>query len=637
MAKTAFAFIYGSLALLPSVACSSSEAPLPPGPDASIDSTSAADSGADERGAEAEASTDSRSETDVITAMHWRPITTPKAAQYSRHLLAAGSDVILSEAGGNIVWKQTTSGWEDVSKHLRVGGNCGTSASGGVVCAGTDAVHAFDGTAWKKLADCPSTGCGYPVRTSSGTLVIGDPQGHAYRRAAGATSWTAIDVPAPTDCSRIAVAGDHVVVCGRYSSDDGVTFSPLDVPSATVTTAGYLYNDADFHLRADSGAVSLIAPGLWDVSVGGGRVFAVQRESKQRGISLDGGKTWKFSTLPSDSPLLVANEIAVSSSLVAVRTDTSVAKSTDDGVTFGVVTAIPEISFPLGFAYRGGETPELWTIMDRYTHQGRAYRSSDDGATWIESGSASTWNGALDLTGDRYFVFESPSTHFVYAGTTKDAFRFDLGSMVNGHLAGSRFGTGPGPVTGRGGRMVSRSSGSTWLDAPGDITDFHDGPVGPSDGFPGFPGAGVDSMGTVWVDANGWIFTTTDGGVTWTRESEATAGRIWFDVAANGTFFDRTATDILKSNDHGKTWTKIASTSLGLGGAVSLVPSLGDRLVVVDADGDLGFKVLVSKDGGATFENQTFDLPRPPSGFFGGNGHLWATVRDYGLFELVEP
>ncbi|MGZ3418927.1 MAG: WD40/YVTN/BNR-like repeat-containing protein, partial [Polyangiales bacterium] len=235
-------------------------------------------------------------------------------------------------------------------------------------------------------------------------------------------------------------------------------------------------------------------------------------------------------------------------------------------------------------------------------------------------------------TGGQFFLFATPTTHKLYVGSHNGLGTFDdaANAFVESpsHPDSKLFG---GPIYGGGGRLLAVSVGRFSFDDG--VTWTAPAPFGSDFGF-SFTSGGIDATGTAWAlhaaHETTTLYKSTDG-TTWTPKPGVDPRP--FSVARDGMFFSGDG-EILRSSDEGTTWTKLLSLSIGSWFLLPAGPA--STLVVSDEDGAEGFVVRVSKDGGATFSDWTYDLPQAPSAFYLGNDHLWATVPDLGLFELVK-
>jgi len=174
---------------------------------------------------------------------------------------------------------------------------------------------------------------------------------------------------------------------------------------------------------------------------------------------------------------------------------------------------------------------------------------------------------------------------------------------ASGGNGGSTLGSGSSDST-----WIDRTTGTTaggmpWRDVASDATGIHL--------------VAVTTVGTLNPDGNIW--TSADGGATWTNRTAGTAAaaQYWKSVASDSTGTHLVAVtlftgirpggeDVWTSADSGATWTKrttVNSTAGGVVGPTVASDATGAHLVLADGD------IWKSDDAGATWTDQTAGTP----------------------------
>lgn len=573
---------------------------------------------------------------DAIAGTHWRPVGGPKTFPEAEAALAAlGDDLYLSTVRG--LRKTTGTGWIDVAPRAC---RFAPSANGALLCVAEDGAtfDRFDGTTWTTHV-CPGGGCtiyGSLIETGTGTMLYAPfGGGTLQRRAAGSTTWT--DVAGfPGAClggsAPVSASGARVVVGRCRSFDDGLSFVFLpDVTQAVATSAGILASGpSSVSLHTPTAVLTTLSSSA-SLAAGDTRVTAWTSAGTLQ-VSIDGGATWT-ARASSKAPQYVSRGVLAYplGGKFNPRID-EVQISTDDGVSFKSVS-IPRGTNAFGGAYRAS-TKELFTADIEptiYTADAlRLHRSTDGGTTWTAVAFPYHWRRAEGgYGGDFDLLLQASPGGQVFAGSYNSFTHFDdtTGAFVEEPAMADRsMSAAAGKLFLPSTRRFSTDDGKTWSAV-----------VDKGWNRPG----GLDAAGVAWgrketydADWSTTIERSTDG-ITWLATGFL-EGRL-LGVTSDRTLLGWAGSPrvLHRSTDRGVSWSTLTVSASEY--ATTLLPLGGSSTLVLVVGAAKSFTVQMSNDGGVTFVDRTLDLPGRPDSFFAGNAHVWATVPDYGMFELVGP
>jgi hypothetical protein len=350
----------------------------------------------------------------------------------------------------------------------------------------------------------------------------------------------------------------------------------------------------------DQGAIFTQARGIaWNgylwISVGDANTDAIA-------YSLD-GLTWVGVT----GTTLATSFRAVAwngASWFAYGTDTTPVATSTDGINWTEHNAL----IPRGWNAITSSTDGT-RMFATDSSPGYIYSSTDSGATWIQElvPGIRTWN-AIACSADGTKVVAAPFNDYIWTYAT-GVWTQQIGSGQRGWLSaassadGTKLVAGDTPSFGVGFLYTSTDSGVTWTAQTGAGQRVWYGLTSSTDGTKLAAAA-----------LNGYIYTSTDSGATWTEQTGAGA-RAWYTIAcsSDGTKLvtaDATPGYIYTSTDGGATWTE--QTSSGTKYWRSIASSAdGTKLAATDI---LGY-INTSTDSGATWTEQ-----------LGSGTPLWNTI-----------
>jgi hypothetical protein len=173
----------------------------------------------------------------------------------------------------------------------------------------------------------------------------------------------------------------------------------------------------------------------------------------------------------------------------------------------------------------------------------------------------------------------------------------------------------------------SASGGDVWTTSDGGATWTKQTTLS---GMADTPNVASDSTGTHLAVADWDIWTSSDSGATWSDRTRGTAaaGQSWADLASDATGGHLIAAsrggDLWTSSDHGATWIDSSKGTASFGWVAVASDSTGTNLVAacqvsVSADGKLiSGDIWTSTDSGATWTNRTAGTA--------ASGHLWTSL-----------
>jgi photosystem II stability/assembly factor-like uncharacterized protein len=257
--------------------------------------------------------------------------------------------------------------------------------------------------------------------------------------------------------------------------------------------------------------------------------------------------------------------------------------------------------------------PHSNTLIAGVAHQG-LWSTNDGGSSWQPLG---TGNGSARITNRPSWISYDPlnPAHFYESGIYNDGGVFDtanggttfaqLGTVKHNDFVSVDY-TDPDRKTLLVGgheqsRMVWKSTdgGKSWTNVGGGL---------PGAGFSTYPLI-VDGqtylVNVTGSDRGSGIYRTTDGGGTWNNVSVLGPNSAPL-VTSDGTIYWGVAGALVKSSDHGVTWSSVGS---GFVDGLHPIEVTSGWLVTAQSD-----TLVVSSDGGATWVPFGPKLPYPPSG-----------------------
>lgn len=202
---------------------------------------------------------------------------------------------------------------------------------------------------------------------------------------------------------------------------------------------------------------------------------------------------------------------------------------------------------------------------------GDVWTSADSGATWIDQTASSpahrqAWRSiASDASGTNLVAVTAglggfgpgaiwTSTDAGVTWTNRTAALATTGEQSWSSVASDATGQNLVAVGGGSGVWASTDGGVTWTDRTPADPKFQ---ATYGDQVEGWSSVASDATGTKLVAAvdTGDVWTSTNGGVTWSDTGPATSWQVWFSVASDSTGTNLVAVDGLVNGDNGEVWT----------------------------------------------------------------------------------
>ncbi|MES2631230.1 MAG: Ig-like domain-containing protein [Patescibacteria group bacterium] len=305
----------------------------------------------------------------------------------------------------------------------------------------------------------------------------------------------------------------------------------------------------------------------------GTRLAAVGKDDGYQSVYLssDSGTTWNQTTINEGQRW---NDVALSSDgtkIVATATGGYIYTSSDSGATWIERTAAGSRQW--GAIASNADGTKLVAGVGIFSGPGSIYTSTDSGATWTERTSA----------GSRVWVDIASSAD----GTKLSAIPYAFNEYV----------------------YTSTDSGATWTQRTTAGARTWSSITSSADGTKLAASHGGKVIGNGSYGANGYIYTSTDSGATWTQRT-ASGVRQWSSLAFNddGTKLVASVRSgyIYTSTDSGATWTQ--RTSIGSQGWLAVASSAdGLKLAAATEEWSSNGAIYTSTNYGATWAEHTVE------------------------------
>jgi hypothetical protein len=449
-------------------------------------------------------------------------------------------------------------------------------------------------------------------------------------------TWTEHRPPGLNDWAGLAASTDGTKIVGALSAGDVYTSTDSGASwvKHTLTNAANISRVTSISISGDGAKIAVA--GLTNSS---GQPPFVE-------ISTDGGSTWadRTSIISPPNPLIFQDppqvvEAEDGSAFVVAVLGGDIYTSTNDGVSW-TDRASAGIRYWNGLSTQDGVHIAA-AVSGGFGNFGDIYTSSNGGTTWTDQTTAGTrgWNG-VTISSDGTKLVGVVSTGYIYTsanGGTTWATSTAAGSHNWQYLSASRDGTKLAVSTGDGTADIytSTDSGATWVDRLSDANNRSNSTAVSYDGstvvaangdisvsinaganwtlapeveaYHEWKGIAGSSDGTklVAIEHNGYLYTSTDSGTTWTQH-KGPGIQDWLSVtsSADGTRLaaGTDGTDIWTSSDSGATWTDRSSAGVGIWQSIT---SSADGSKLAAVDNQPGGDVHTSTDGGVTWTNHT--------------------------------